>query len=92
MGSSAGASLNRTSVGLKHRELYRGRGHKAGPQSNQRGIETLTPAQSSKRRHEGLNRTSVGLKQRARAARIRRGPKPQSNQRGIETLLSLRDS
>jgi len=54
-------SLNRTSVGLKPEEGLARLREGAGPQSNQRGIETRPP-RDGPGGLPGLNRTSVGLK------------------------------
>ena len=56
-------SLNRTSVGLKHRTDFHGKKPRALPQSNQRGIETWPSLWQWVLTCFRLNRTSVGLKQ-----------------------------
>ncbi len=54
--------LNRTSVGLKRREIPKEPGPPPRPQSNQRGIETAPRSLLQGDQAGGLNRTSVGLK------------------------------
>jgi len=54
--------LNRTSVGLKPLTHFIAHPAKKGPQSNQRGIETIIPHPTPPCKRFGLNRTSVGLK------------------------------
>ena len=57
------------------------------PQSNQRGIETLSPCVVFQDISDSLNRTSVGLKQEGFSENDPLYTWPQSNQRGIETPL-----
>ena len=79
-------SLNRTSVGLKHKASAASLIPRTTPQSNQRGIETRVgiPARLGA---PGLNRTSVGLKLDHDEEALPQYLEPQSNQRGIETGL-----
>ncbi len=78
--------LNRTSVGLK---LLAGPGEgerrPRRPQSNQRGIETVSTWATRVHMPHGLNRTSVGLKLELLKELWEQQGRPQSNQRGIET-------
>ena len=82
-----GAGLNRTSVGLKPGRGATEGAHQAGPQSNQRGIETWEEISGERLDPRGLNRTSVGLKPPRATCCLWASSKPQSNQRGIETML-----
>ena len=59
------------------------------PQSNQRGIENVTPASGTTREEARLNRTSVGLKIRYFILDHTDRAAPQSNQRGIENLTKI---
>ena len=91
--------LNRTSVGLKLRVRNDDGSAGVGPQSNQRGIETIPTHEADTTRLRasqedlgvqaggllGLNRTSVGLKRQHGQRPLNGGREPQSNQRGIET-------
>ena len=57
----------------------------AGPQSNQRGIESGGLGEDLPHAGEGLNRTSVGLKADSSQTTYPTQTAPQSNQRGIES-------
>ena len=82
------ASLNRTSVGLKHCFRWERGRCVSRPQSNQRGIETGGPGGPAGADDGRLNRTSVGLKRISERLKTAPSRGPQSNQRGIETLTS----
>jgi hypothetical protein len=77
--------LNRTGVGLKHDDVVTLKITFKGPQSNQRGIETLGPPRRRAGRDRWPQSNQRGIETQQAWNILTSAARPQSNQRGIET-------
>ena len=83
-GATPWASLNRTSVGLKHSYARSEGGFEGWPQSNQRGIETAADFENHSFNLMPQS-NQRGIETRSGGGGPAAAGEPQSNQRGIET-------